>query len=309
MGGMNNIISEQKLAANRRNALKSTGPKTLRGKAVVSRNALKYGVLADAVVVRGHVVKESPQEYEELCRELHESLAPVGLLEEMLTGQIAAVAWRLRRVRKAEAGEIALSVDEGQKKRSEVRPALVFSEWDLTGDRLKAMEGSKVGNDLIIHWLEEVRQQVEEAGELSEESVKIPGLGSKNKLSKMLAELRLKVWPRREGASDEEYREEVVSGTLGGIDGMIEHYEGKREGCKQREQTEEEARQSAAVLPKEETLGKIMRYESALERQLFRAMNHLERLQERRRKNAEKEPLPEKHENAKRTQPEIANIA
>jgi hypothetical protein len=52
-----------------------------------------------------------------------------------------------------------------------------------------------------------------------------------------------------------------------------------------------------------------MRYEAALERQLFRAMNHLERLQERRRKNAEKEPLPEKHENAKQTQTENANIA
>jgi len=92
------------------------------------------------------------------------------------------------------------------------------------------------------------------------------------------------------------------------IDDLIEYYEGKREACRQREQTEEEARQSAAVLPKEETLGKIMRYESALERQMFRAMNHLERLQERRRKNAGKEPLPEKHENAKQTQLEIVKI-
>ena len=90
--------SEKRLAANRRNALKSTGPKTQQGKAVVSRNALKYGVLSEAVVVRGHALQESAQEYEDLCREFHESLVPVGMLEEMLTGQIAATAWRLRRV-------------------------------------------------------------------------------------------------------------------------------------------------------------------------------------------------------------------
>jgi len=67
-----------------------------------------------------------------------------------------------------------------------------------------------------------------------------------------------------------------------------------REACEKREQAEEAARQSAAVLPEEKTLGKIMRYESALERQLFRAMNQLERLQERRRKKSGQEAFPEK---------------
>jgi CRISPR/Cas system-associated endonuclease Cas1 len=50
----------------------------------------------------------------------------------------------------------------------------------------------------------------------------------------------------------------------------------------EREDAEERARQTAAVLPSEATLDKILRYETALERQLFRAMNQLERLQRRR---------------------------
>jgi len=50
----------------------------------------------------------------------------------------------------------------------------------------------------------------------------------------------------------------------------------------EREDAEERARQSAAVLPSAEVLEKILRYETALERQLFRAMNQLERLQRRR---------------------------
>jgi len=36
------------------------------------------------------------------------------------------------------------------------------------------------------------------------------------------------------------------------------------------------------VLPSSEVLEKIMRYEGALERQMYRAMNQLERLQRRR---------------------------
>jgi len=286
--------SEKRLAANRRNALKSTGPKTQQGKAVVSRNALKYGVLSEAVVVRGHALQESAREYEDLCREFHESLVPVGMLEEMLTGQIAATAWRLRRVRQAESGEIALSVDEGQKERSHIRPDKLCTGWDLTGDPLGAMQESAVGNGTIIRWLEAVYKRVEQEGQLTEESVNIPCPGRENKLSKILEDIRLKAVVRRDGASDEEHREEVKSLTLDLIDELIEHYEGKREACKQRERVEEEARQAAAVLPAEATLGKIMRYESALERQLFRAMNHLERLQDRRRKNAGQDRLPGK---------------
>ncbi len=38
------VISERKLAANRRNARASTGPKTQRGKRLARLNALKHGV-------------------------------------------------------------------------------------------------------------------------------------------------------------------------------------------------------------------------------------------------------------------------
>ena len=44
---MNNIITSKKLEANRRNALKSTGPKTKEGKLFASQNALKHGLNAE----------------------------------------------------------------------------------------------------------------------------------------------------------------------------------------------------------------------------------------------------------------------
>ena len=289
-----NSTSEKQVAANRRNALRSTGPRTLRGKAVASRNSLRFGVLADAVVVRGQAVKESPQEYEELCRELQESLAPAGLLEEMLTGQIAAVAWRLRRVRKAESGEIALSVDEGQKARSQSNPKLMFMRWELSGDIAGAMEESVLGNGMLIRWLKEVQAKVQMEGKLTPESVKIPCSGKPNSVSNRLEKIRQVLAKRYEGGGEAQNLEQEKSRTLQLIDDMILEKNILREACEKREQAEEKARQAAAVLPKEEALGKIMRYESGLERQLFRAMNQLERLQERRRENAGKEPQPEK---------------
>jgi len=74
------------------------------------------------------------------------------------------------------------------------------------------------------------------------------------------------------------HKEEVLN-FLGRQIKQSEHLLNQRE---KREDAEEQARQSADTLPSAEVLDKILRYETALERQLFRAMNQLERLQRRR---------------------------
>ena len=47
------MTSDKKADANSRNALKSTGPKTPEGKAAVRLNALKHGLLSQAVLLPG----------------------------------------------------------------------------------------------------------------------------------------------------------------------------------------------------------------------------------------------------------------
>jgi hypothetical protein len=47
------MTSTRKSEANRRNALKSTGPKTPEGQAVVRFNALKHGLLSREVLLPG----------------------------------------------------------------------------------------------------------------------------------------------------------------------------------------------------------------------------------------------------------------
>ncbi len=66
------------------------------------------------------------------------------------------------------------------------------------------------------------------------------------------------------------------------VDQKISDFELWMDRRQEREDAEERARQTAALLPSAEVLEKIPRHQTALKRQLFHAMNQLERLQRRR---------------------------
>ena len=98
-------ISQKQLAANRRNARLSTGPRTLKGKRRVRWNALKHGLLTRSVVVTSSDCFEYRSQFRTLLFWLHKKLKPVAMLQQILVGQIAAY-WRRRCALHAEAGEI-----------------------------------------------------------------------------------------------------------------------------------------------------------------------------------------------------------
>jgi hypothetical protein len=100
-------MTEKQLAANRRNALKSTGPRSARGKARSSRNSVKHGVLTTTPILPGI---ESLEAWVEHRDGILESLAPVGYLEKLLTVQLARISWRLDRVVRYEAEVAAAAV-------------------------------------------------------------------------------------------------------------------------------------------------------------------------------------------------------
>ena len=97
------MTSEKKIEANRRNARKSTGPRTPEGKAAVRLNAMKHGLLSQEVPL--------PEEDADALRELDEGLRaelqPVGVLENMIVDRIIALFWRLRRSGRVEVGIFA----------------------------------------------------------------------------------------------------------------------------------------------------------------------------------------------------------
>ena len=103
------MTSDRQARANRENARKSTGPKTPEGKAVARLNAVKHGLLSQEVLLPG----ESEAALNELGKCLRAELQPVGELENLLVEQIIAAVWRLRRLRRVEAGIFAWELLRG----------------------------------------------------------------------------------------------------------------------------------------------------------------------------------------------------
>lgn len=100
-------VSEKRLAANRANAQRSTGPRTPEGKAISRYNALKHGVLAKAIIPDALADLESQEDFDQLLIALGAYFAPSGAMEELLVQQVAVAYWRLARLYRAEAGAIA----------------------------------------------------------------------------------------------------------------------------------------------------------------------------------------------------------
>jgi hypothetical protein len=102
--------SARKIEANRRNALKSTGPRTRSGKKRVSRNATRHGFFSKWLLIQGQNGNESQQEYDDFCAGLRKHFDPVGWLEELWVEKIAVWSWRLRRLIRFESGQISLAL-------------------------------------------------------------------------------------------------------------------------------------------------------------------------------------------------------
>ena len=168
---MSKTMSLKQLAANRRNAQKSTRPRTPAGRAVSNMDATKHGILSKQVLVQGSNRKESRREFSALHQRFREQLRPVGPLEEMLVEKIVTAYWRQGRALTAEWGEIALSVDAGQWERQCNGARYNCFRWDMPEAPASAMMHSAFGNRVMENQLQAVRAAVEKDGELTETAI------------------------------------------------------------------------------------------------------------------------------------------
>jgi hypothetical protein len=93
------MTTKKQIAANRRNAKKSTGPKTPEGKARSSQNRMTHGLLSRQVLLR----EEDPELFRAVQGQVWEELRPVGELETYLAARVVAGIWRMNRVARIEA--------------------------------------------------------------------------------------------------------------------------------------------------------------------------------------------------------------
>ncbi len=89
----------RQIEANRRNAMKSTGPRSAEGKAASRFNAFKTGIDAQSTVIPG----EDPRVLDELTAEYHERFRPATPDHRFLVDTLVNAEWQLRRLRQVEA--------------------------------------------------------------------------------------------------------------------------------------------------------------------------------------------------------------
>ncbi len=89
----------KQLEANRLNSQKSTGPRSVQGKAASSMNALKTGIHAQSLVIRG----ENPDDLAALTAEYYDHWQPTAPEERLWLDTLIRNDWLLRRLFVAEA--------------------------------------------------------------------------------------------------------------------------------------------------------------------------------------------------------------
>jgi hypothetical protein len=93
------MSTQKQIEANRRNSQHSTGPRTPAGKAVSRGNAIRTGIFAESLAIRG----ENPGDLEQLTAEYYREWDPVSPRERDLVDSIVRNEWILRRMGLVEA--------------------------------------------------------------------------------------------------------------------------------------------------------------------------------------------------------------
>src|SRR5204863_4687543 len=120
-------ISRKRIRANRRNAKKSTGPKTAAGKRIVSRNALVHGLRSQHFPLLPY---ENSAEYREFEEAMERDCYPQGVLQRQVAYQITQISWKLRRIPSIEAALLKYHNLRGHKEFEEGKEDGTFGEND-----------------------------------------------------------------------------------------------------------------------------------------------------------------------------------
>ncbi len=278
-------VSEKQLKANKKNAQKA-GVKTAEGKAIVKYNTLKHGLLAKEVVITIGEGAENPDEFNDLLEDLKIQLAPAGTLEEILVEKVAVAYWRLRRAYRYEVGLIRQELDtttddfydsEINKTDEEIdhdieQQKIAAEPWEKDKKDFTKMHKARKPLEEIYEWGENWEWLAEKFEYLVAEDEDYEGFDPES-LRKSLNNYA--------GWSDDQIWQALIEICE---EKMDEH---KKEIADLQKQEETNRLRLQVVkklgnIPSKDELDRLLRYEGTIERQLYKAMNQLERLQRMR---------------------------
>jgi hypothetical protein len=301
-------LSERRIQANRKNALRSTGPKTARGKQIVARNAVKHGFLAREVVITAGDGEENREEFHALVERLWKDYEPVGVMEESLVQTIATCLWRKARVIRAENGEIRKRLDTTRMDLSErnldkgtlavqlTQMDFEQASWYFTERRWAEMQsarsdlrGQQDGLNYLRTLLWCAQGQIERDCYLSQ-PIREKIFWAFSSWDREFARTCLFDGPPEsdaEGIPSENTEHKRADGKNSDLARLIESkfkvITLLEERARERERLQGDSEARSFSLPPADETDKLLRYETHLDRQLYRALDQLERLQSQRK--------------------------
>jgi hypothetical protein len=267
-------VTLRKIAANRKNATRSSGPRTEGGKRNSRFNAVTLGLFAKHVVIPVCDGYKPEKEFQSLLDGLHQDFEPVGFYEEWLVVKVAECMWRLRRATRCESGS--------------VRGAPI---WTDRRDNNQLIESLRTE----IWVLTEAEEQLRDTGTLSQKTYEqVVPLVEEEKNNKIQSE---KDDRRVETDFDREVFSTCIMDRKESLNSMYSALS-RSQGDKW------EARFDFNSLLPEHDMDRVLRYEEKMQRQIDWALQRLSDSQERRRTlrpSADAAPLLA-DQNAKRSQ-------
>ena len=279
-------VSEKQLQANKMNALKG-GVKTPEGKEIVKYNALKHGLLAKEAVITVGEGAENPEEFNTLLADLGTQLQPQGTLEEMLVEKIAVAYWRLRRAYRYEVGLIRNELDDStykfysktnysgdkQNKTDEQIEKDIKQEqedlemWENDKIKLTAMHKDVKTLDEIFDWEENWDWLLEKYDYLLPDNQEVS-----------TPKEIVTFFKDNQSWSDDD----IWQAHIDLCDDRIKHHKAQIASFEKQKMTnilKLQVIKKLGNIPSKDELDRLLRYEGAIERQLYKAINQLERQQ------------------------------
>ena len=269
------MMSLERVATNRRNAQRSTGPRTLNGKRISRQNALKHGVLARHVLL----ASERARDLTELDRRLRAALRPADEMESLLVDRVVSSAWRLRRVLQAESAEL-----------DRARAAVLYSKDD---DPSAEFDENVAKMGLTMRELGEMVSWLQDGGDPCED-LSGGDVGEDDPLPDAFGLLGNRHFPEVVDDDNDDHpglqvRRHVLAlgwtaeGTREALLKVLtEEIHARRREIRERARHGKEAKRLAlgtCLVPQVGSLDRLLRYEAAIERSFFRALHELHRLQ------------------------------
>jgi hypothetical protein len=274
-------VSDRKVAANRENAKKSTGPKTDKGKAISSLNALTHGILAKKVVALGPPLVEDPAHFYALLESLRAHYKPVGVLEDVKVEEIATINWNKLRLQRYETAGIAerlsATIEAARSRTTEERYGLIS-----TGRKLGSVSDPKLRPVITA---KELQDQLDLVKRLQKDGAKIED--DQYFLAFVYVD---KVGGDADKATTDEVKALVAKLGPEEIEDLKTRFRSRMEDVLdamwdlRAKTVPDEAAIERSLIPDETEMNKIMRYSAHLNRLEEKAIAMLEKLQATRRR-------------------------